>query len=533
LSVAELIAALSRPEAYPDQPDTVQVCQTHVSAVFLAGDHAWKVKKPVNLGFLDFSTLSQRRFFCDEEVRLNRRLAPQVYLGVVPVTQEAEGLRFEGNGPVVEWAVKMRRLPAEATLLERLRQGQDISGALDRLARRLADFQAQAEGGANVARGGSFEVVAGNARENFQQTAAHVGITVAPAVHARLRELTEEHLARLRPLIEARAALGVPRDGHGDLHLDHVYYFPNLQPPEDLAVIDCIEFAERFRHADPVADVAFLVMDLLFQDRPDLARDFAAGWFRCSGDAQGWPLLPFYAAYRAVVRAKVEGMELAEEEVPAAERQSAWERARAHWSLALGLLEEPGRRPCLVLVGGLPGSGKSTLARSLAEAERLVVIRSDVVRKELAGDDLRARQEGEFESGLYTPQWTEQTYSECLDRAENCLAAGQRVLIDATFRADRHRQAFLRLAWRWKVPLLFIVCQAPREVLEARVSARRGDVSDAGPGVLRHMASQWESPGERVQPFTVVVDTGGTREDALAAARAALARTLCPPLADR
>src|SRR5262249_55918449 len=192
-----------------------------------------------------------------------------------------------------------------------------------------------------------FAVVARNARENFEQAAAQVGATISRAVFDRLRALTEDALARLRPVIEARAARGVPCDTHGDLHLDHVYLFPDRPPPGDLVVIDCIEFNERFRFADPVADMAFLVMDLAFRGRRDLARAFAAEYFRAAGGAEGRALLPFYTAYRAAVRGKVEGFELTEKEVPQAERAGALARARAHWLLALTELEEPNRRPCL------------------------------------------------------------------------------------------------------------------------------------------------------------------------------------------
>ncbi len=182
----------------------------------------------------------------------------------------------------------------------------------------------------------------------------------------KLRELTEQQLAQLGPLIEARAERGSPCDTHGDLHLDHVYRFPDRPPPESLAIIDCIEFNERFRFADPVADMAFLCMDLRFHAQPDLAKTFADAYFTAAGDGEGRALLPFYTAYRAAVRGKVEGFELREAEVPAEEKASALARARAHWLLALGQLEAPARRPCLVLIGGLPGTGKSTLAACCA-----------------------------------------------------------------------------------------------------------------------------------------------------------------------
>jgi aminoglycoside phosphotransferase family enzyme len=257
MDLAHLIKALTDPAAYPDPVGEVEVRQTHISAVFVAGPHVYKVKKPVAFGFLDFGTLARRQHFCKEEVRLNRRLAPDVYLGVVPVTRSDQGVRVEGDGEVVEWAVKMRRLADDATLQSRLEQGDVEAEVMEALARKIASFHAHAESGPRVAAFGRFEVVAGNARENFEQSAAHVGTTVTKAVFARVQALTEEALTRHRPMIEGRAERGVPRDTHGDLRLGHVYLFPDREPPGDLVIIDCIEFNERFRFADPIADMAF------------------------------------------------------------------------------------------------------------------------------------------------------------------------------------------------------------------------------------------------------------------------------------
>ncbi len=336
MELARLIECLTDPAAYPEPVGAVEVRHTHISVVFLAGDHAYKVKKPVELGFLDFSTLEKRRHFCAEEVRLNRRLAPAIYRGVVPVTRTGSRVRMEGSGEVVEWAVKMQRLPDDATLQRRMLRGEVGPDQLRTLARKIASFHASAEAGDRVATFGRFEVVARNARENFAQALSQVGVTVSPAVFARLRDLTEEALAGLRPLIEARARRGIPRDTHGDLHLDHVYLFPERPPPDDLVIIDCIEFNERFRFADPVADMAFLAMDLVFHGRRELARAFSDAYFRAAGDEEGRALLPFYTAYRAVVRGKVEGFELAEREVPEVEKAAARTRARGptgcwHW----------------------------------------------------------------------------------------------------------------------------------------------------------------------------------------------------------
>jgi aminoglycoside phosphotransferase family enzyme/predicted kinase len=512
MEMTRLIECLSDPAAYPNKVGAIDICHTHVSVVFLAGPFAYKVKKPVELGFLDFSTLEKRRHFCEEEVRLNRRLAPHVYLGVVPITRADAGLAVEGDGEAVEWAVKMERLPDEATLEKRLRAGKVGTETLEALARKVSSFHAAAESGGHVAAFGRFDVVAGNARENFEQSAAHIGTTLSPAVFERLRARTEEALQRLRPRIETRAARGVPRDTHGDLHLDHVYLFPDRPPPNDLVIIDCIEFNERFRYADPVADMAFLFMDLVFQGRRDLAQVFADEYFRASQDDEGRALLPFYAAYRAAVRGKVDGFELAEKEVPEAERAAAQGRARAHWLLALGELEEPARKPCLVLVGGLPGTGKSTLARGLAAAAGFEVLRSDVVRKELANVSGPLPPRITFEEGIYLPEWDDRTYAECLRRAKSLLFEGKRVLVDASFREDKRRRAFFETARRWGVPGVLFLCRAGPEVVRRRIESRKGDASDADWFTYLQAATRWEESGNDVRRALHEIDTDGEPE---------------------
>lgn len=519
-----LIEALSDPAAYPDPVGEVDVRHTHISAVFLAGHFVYKVKKPVELGFLDFSTLAKRRHYCEEEVRLNRRLAADVYLGVVPVTRDAGGVRVEGDGEVCEWAVKMRRLPDEATLQRRLPRGEVGVQVVEALARKIAAFHAQAESGPPVSAFGRFEMVAGNARENFEQAVAHVGTTVSEAVFARTRALTEESLARHRPLIESRAERGVPRDSHGDLRLGHVYYFPDRKPPGDLVIIDCIEFNERFRFADPVSDMAFLVMGLMLQGHRELGQAFTEAYFLASGDDEGRGLVPFYTSYRAVVRGKVEGLKLARPEISDADRAVAFVKARGSWLLALGELEAPGRKPCLVLVGGLPGTGKSTLARALAERAGFRVIRSDLARKELAVAAGKEPGPSAFAEGIYAAEWTERTYAECLRRAEGLLFEGERVLVDANFREEAWRWAFLEAATRWSVLGGLLLCQAEPDVVRDRLASRRDDASDADWPVYLRAVETWEEPGPRTRSALQTVSTGGSVEAAFSQAANALRR---------
>jgi hypothetical protein len=349
----------------------------------------------------------------------------------------------------------------------------------------------------------------------FAQAAPQVGRTVSQAVYDRVKALAEEALARLRPLLEARAARGMPRDCHGDLHLDHVYYFPDQGPPADLVIIDCIEFNERFRFIDPVADMAFPAMDLAFHGRRDLARTFADAYFAAAGDEEGRALLPLYTSYRATVRGMVEGLELAEKEVPETEREAALGRARAHWLLALTELEQPGRKPCLLLVMGLPGTGKSRLARGLAESAGFALVRSDVVRKQLAGLPGHGQTPLQLRESLYTPAWNERTYAECLNRAGRLLFEGRRVLVDATFREEQKRQRFLKAALQWGVPAGILLCQAEPETVRKRLEGREGDASDADWSVYLQLAASWEEMGTLARQALHPIATEGSPEEAL------------------
>lgn len=501
-----LLDALTRPAAFPYPVEQVELRQTHISLVFLAGTHVYKVKKSVNLGFVDFSTLEKRRHFCEEEVRLNRRLAPDVYLGVVPVVRTEKGLAFEGDGEAVEWAVKMRRLPESATLKEQLLRGDIAPDLAELLARRIAAFHRDAETNERIAAFGRVEGVTHIILDIYARSAQQVGITVSRAVHHRLRELSEQALAELSPLIDSRAARRMPRDTHGDLHLDHIYYFPGKEPPADLIIVDCIEFNERFRFIDPVADMAFPVMDFQFYGRRELAKIFADSYFQASGDEEGRALLPLYIAYRATVRGAVEGLLLTEQEVPADEQAVALENARGHWLLALGELEKPGRKPCLLLVAGLPGTGKSTLSQELAQTADFSVIRSDVVRKELAR--LTAEDARKPVEDIYTREWHERTYAECLQRAEQLLFEGRRVIVDATFRSETHRQMFLETAQRWRVPGVLLLCTAEPETIRQRLDKRRGDVSDANWRVHVQIAETWEKASPTTQQHIFEIPTG-------------------------
>ena len=326
-----LIEALSHPKAYPHPVDRVEIRQTHISCVFLAGDYVYKVKKPVDLGFVDYLRLEDRRHFCEEEVRINRRLAPEVYLGTEWIRARDGALYFFGDGARIEIAVKMKRLPDSATFFERLRSGAGVVSDYEQLADLLWPFYRSAQRGPSAAQNAGLEVVAQNVRENFTQLSPFGGDCYEPALLEALRLESEAKLTKLGPTIQARS-LTHACETHGYLRLEHVY---RLGPGvSGLRVIDAVEFSERFRFSDPAADLAFLVMELEREGEAELGRAFLERYVTISGDREILRLMPFYVAYRALVRAKVACFKRTEAEIPAAVRDAVPRRVAAYLEIA-------------------------------------------------------------------------------------------------------------------------------------------------------------------------------------------------------
>lgn len=336
--LADLLDQFGHARAEPHAADAPRLVQTHGSAVVLAGDEVFKFKKPVDFGFLDYSTLAKRRAMCEAEVELNRRLAPDVYLGVVPITCEGGRALIGGRGEPIEYAVHMRRLPEFATLGARLAAGPLWPGLLERVAQTIARFHARARRGPDVAHWATFECVRANCRDNFTGLAPHASAVAQGDELQRLEAATEAELERMRSRIERRAQSGLPCETHGDLRLEHVYAFED----GTLSIVDCIEFSPRYACADPVADIAFLAMDLRAHGAAAEARTLLDAYFAESGDDEGRALVPLYVAYRSTVRAKVRALHAAAPSIPAEQRAEALRLARAHVRLALDELAPGG-----------------------------------------------------------------------------------------------------------------------------------------------------------------------------------------------
>jgi len=324
----ELVNALLDPKAYPDPPQGVELAQTQMSFVFLTGDYVYKVKKPVNLGYLDYTTLDKRHFYCQREVELNRRLCPDTYLGVVPITRDRDDIVIEGQGEVIEYAVKMRYLPQEAMMNVLLVKNKVSVEMVTSVARKLVEFHHQAETNPDISAFGDLNTIIGNAEENFSQTKKYIGVTISQERYGHIRDYTDSFMANNTSLFRKRLADGKIRDCHGDLHAAHICF------TDDICIYDCIEFNDRFRYCDVASEVAFLAMDLDHYERADLSRSFVDAYVDKSRDNKLPRLLNFYKCYRAYVRGKVESFKLDDPHISEEEKARASATARRYFELA-------------------------------------------------------------------------------------------------------------------------------------------------------------------------------------------------------
>ncbi|KAJ3386483.1 hypothetical protein HDU92_002436 [Lobulomyces angularis] len=496
-----LINQLQQKKAYPASVSTIQdivVKQTHISLVFILDEIVYKIKKNINFGFVDYSDLEKRKHFCEEECLLNKRLSQEVYLGVVEIRcDDSNNLYIETSDnslKLVEYAVKMKRLNEEDSLLHQVNNNVVNDADVMRLSKFVSDFHMNAVNSDEITKEASFANFKFNVEENFIQTEIHMaGDTqiIGEEVFIYLKNNSKKYLDYFEKLILKREQQGLMKDCHGDLRLEHVYL---MGEDRKIQIIDCIEFNKRFRYSDPLLDAAFLYMDFLKKGHPDFGCLYKNSYFKClkSIDVEEENLFQFYAIYRAIVRAKVSAFKAFDENCPDMEKLSCIGSSRLYWHLALDLmrnLNAKNQKKSVILVTGLPGSGKSTIAnyiQNLFGEKNCALIRTDFVRKFLGGfNNFEEMIMKKGDKELYTKDFSKKTYSECLNLARQNLTEKNLVVVDGTFNNFEDLMNFENLVEEFEGDINFYIIEVKvfdKSVLESRILERKNDISDANLG---------------------------------------------------
>ena len=503
----KLIEALQNPERHQHATGTFKLYQTHISWVLLTGDYAYKIKKPMDFGFLNFTTLEKRKFFCEQEVALNKRLAPDLYLDVLPISGSEDAPLLGDDSAPFEYAIRMKQFDGERLLSNLQTEGLMTTDHIESLAHQIADFHAEIRQADNSMVLGSPAEVLAPAQQNFDQIRGMLSEKPQLDQLAQLEGWMQDTFTRLEPLFAKRKASGMVRECHGDIHLGNVALIQE-NGKDTVTLFDCIEFNDEFRWIDIISDAGFLVMDLEARGEKELARHFINLYLELTGDYEGIQLLPFYKAYRAMVRAKVTRFMLLDPSIDDAGRA----KLEADYQRYIDLAESYTmfEQPFMLISHGVSGSGKSSVSRGVIKELGVIRIRSDVERKRLFGLNPQQHSHSTLESGIYTPEATARTYDRLAELADYVIHSATPVIIDATNLKRWQRDALRDKAEQLGVPALTLSFTASEATLERRIKKRLAagsDASEADLAVLHKQLADLEPITEDEADYTVTINT--------------------------
>ncbi|MGB3758580.1 MAG: AAA family ATPase [Rivularia sp. (in: cyanobacteria)] len=502
VSIQEVVEQMMQPGFYPHAvSEPIQLIQTHCSYVLLTGDYVYKLKKPVNLDFLDYSTLEKRKYFCEEELRLNQKAAAEIYLEVVAITLSDNKYQLGGAGEAVEYALKMRQFPQEMLFSKMFEFGKLEEQHAAQLGKVVAQYHESASTSNYISSFGEVSQVRAAFDENYEQTKKYIGVAQTQQQFNETKYYTDKFFDERKSLFTSRIASNSIRECHGDLHLRNICLWHS-----EIMLFDCIEFNEAFRFVDVIYDIAFTIMDLEARNRKDLSNIFLNTYIEETGDYEGVQLLPLYLSRQAYVRAKVTSFLLDDKDVPQTAKQQAISTAADYYKQAWEYTKPTQGK--LILMSGLSGSGKSTTARYLAKQMGAVHLRSDAIRKHLAAIPLL--QKGSDE--LYTPEMSQKTYSRLMELGVMLAREGFSVILDAKYDKQQLRGKVIEKADRNRIPLQIVNCIAPQKVLQERLVKRKGDVADSTVDLLPSQMKAAEPFTNKEKLYLKILDTTQPRD---------------------
>ena len=496
--ISNLISQMQQPSFYPHAvTEKVELIQTHASYIFLTGDYVYKLKKEVDFGFLDYSTLAKRKHFIETELRLNQKIAPKLYLEVIPISKSGNKFVLGDRGEIIEYALKMQSFPQSNLFTNFLEAGKLERESFVDLGKTVAQFHSSATIDDYISSFGTVAKIKPAFDENYQQSQKYIGTVQTQAQLEATQAYTDRFFRDREDLFQARIERQKIKECHGDLHLKNICLWQ-----DKIQLFDRIEFNESFRFVDTMYDIAFLVMDLEARQKLDFKNAFLNSYLEYTGDWTGLLLLPLYLSRQAYVRAKVNSFLLDDPQVNEADKQKARETARDYYRQAYQYTQNKSSGS-LILMSGLSGSGKSTVARDLARKKDAIQIRSDAVRKHLAGIPLDESGNNE----IYSAEMSQRTYDRLLELGIVLASEGYLVILDAKYDRSIHRQKVITRAKAANIPLKIVYCTAPLSVLRDRLNQRQDDISDAGVDLITSQQGDAEAFTAAEKDYVITIDT--------------------------